>query len=256
MNRTNEGKKIVFGGDKGGTGKTTGAVSLASSLAARGYSVALLDADTKIGAAKWHQSRLQFISEIKNTPEVFSELLPSGRPQISKTLLAKLSNTILNPILCETTTGNIHRAIVSLAAHHDFVIVDTAGGFKSELTSALTVADLFVSPIKSSSFDLQTIEEVSSLVDKMLMINANLKTICYLNEVPTNGSMDNISVPRNYIQSFPHLKVADTVIKSLMSHKNSVSFGLSVMEWDDAKSKGQMSLLTDEFLKIIGVGGK
>lgn len=253
MNKFSEGKKIVFGGDKGGTGKTTGAVTLASSLVSRGYSVAILDADTKVGAAKWHAERCQFLIDLKENPSLFSEKLPSGRSQLSKTLLNKLINFKFNDITCETTTGNIHRTVVSLAQDHDFVIVDTAGGIKSELTSALTVADLFVSPIKSSSFDLQTIEEVNSLIDKMLMINTNLKSICYLNEVPSNGTIDNISIPKGYINSFEHLKVANTVLRTYASHKYSVSFGVSVIEWDDSKARGQVSLLTDEILQLLGV---
>jgi chromosome partitioning protein len=246
-----EGKKIVFGGDKGGTGKSTGAVSLASSLAQRGYTVALLDADTKIGSANWVSSRLQLIDDLKNNLDVFSEKLPSGKEQLSKTIVNKLVGTTFNPITIETTTGNIHRTIVSLSQEHDFVIVDTAGGIKSELTSALTVADLFISPFKASAFDLQTVEELSELIDRMLMVNPKLKTFCYLNEVPTNVGHDNIKISKNFIGAFEHIHVANTVINSYESHRKSVSFGASVMEWTDAKAKGQISMLTEEILKIL-----
>lgn len=251
MSFSGEGYKIVFGGDKGGTGKSTGAVSLACSLAGRGYSVALLDADTKVGVAKWFEMRLGLIDDLKNNPSVFEERLPSGRMQLSTSLVKKLQKTQFNPITCEMTTGNIHRAIVGLAQQHQFVIVDTAGGIKSELTSALTVADLFVSPFKASSFDLQTVEELSQLIDQMKVKNHDLKAVCYLNEVPT-GSIDNIAVPRMYMSEFPHIEVCKTVIKSYSSHRNSVSFGSSVMEWDDSKAKAQFSFLTDEFLTILG----
>lgn len=252
MKYAGEGLKIVFGGDKGGTGKTTGAVSVACALAARGYKVALLDSDTKVGAAKWIDMRLDLIQNLRNNPEVYEEKLPSGRALLSKSLLKKLQGITFNPITCEQTTGHIHRAIVSLAKEHDFVIVDTAGGIKNELTSALAVADLFVSPLKASSFDLQTVEELSVLIDQMKVKNNDLKAVCYLNEVPT-GSMDDIAVPKSFMQQFEHIEVCKTVIKSYRSHRASVSFGASVMEWDDAQAKGQVSLLTDEFLKILGV---
>lgn len=252
MLNLSEGFKIVFGGDKGGTGKTTGAVSLASSLASRGYSVALLDSDTKLGAAKWHRERLDLIDNIKNNPSAYTDLLPSGRQQLSSSMIRKLEKTIFNPITCESTTGHIHRTIISLAAEHDFVIVDTAGGIKNELTSALAVANLMISPFKASSFDLQTVEELAILIERMSLQNQNLKAFCYLNEVP-NGNMDNITVAKAFLKNFPYLNVFNTLLKGYASHRTATSFGASVMEWDDAKAKAQVSLLTDEILKELGV---
>ena len=44
---------ILFGGEKGGTGKTTLAVNLAAMRARAGYDVLLVDADRQESAAAW-----------------------------------------------------------------------------------------------------------------------------------------------------------------------------------------------------------
>ena len=111
---------IAFANPKGGAGKTTSALLLASELAGRGASVAIIDADPEKWISQWGA-------------------LP-GRP-------ANVS------IVSDVTEDSIVDQIEVAAAETQFVVIDLEGTASLMVANAIGMADLVIIPTQGSSMD-------------------------------------------------------------------------------------------------------
>ncbi|MEI7713091.1 MAG: ParA family protein [Rhodospirillales bacterium] len=111
---------IVFASPKGGAGKSTAAVLLASELAERGAGVTFIDADPNKPVSRW-----------------------GSRPGKPATL------TILTDITEDTIIDTIERAATESA----FVVVDLEGTASMMVGYALSRADLAIIPTQGSQLD-------------------------------------------------------------------------------------------------------
>jgi chromosome partitioning protein len=124
---------IVFGNSKGGAGKTTSAVLLASELAERGAGVTLIDGDPNRPITQW-----------ANTPE---------KP-------AKLT------VMSDVTEDTVIRAIEDAARKTPFVIVDLEGTASMTVGYAMSRADLVIIPTQGSQLDAAQAAKTIRLVKK------------------------------------------------------------------------------------------
>jgi chromosome partitioning protein len=111
---------IVFASPKGGAGKSTSAVVLASELALRGAEVVIIDADPNRPVSRWAGR--------------------SGRP-------ATLT------VLSEVTEASIIDEIEAAAVRVPFVIVDLEGTASMTVAYAISRADLVIVPTQGSQLD-------------------------------------------------------------------------------------------------------
>lgn len=111
---------IVFASPKGGVGKSTSAVLLASTLAERGGDVTVIDADPNKPVSRWAK-------------------LP-GKPE---------SLTVLSDVTEDTVVDTIEDA----AQKSTFVIVDLEGTASMMVSFAMSRADLVVIPTQGSQLD-------------------------------------------------------------------------------------------------------
>lgn len=119
---------IVFASPKGGAGKTTAAVILATELAAMGADVTVLDADPNKHAVRW-------------------AALP-GKPDRVK-------------VIGDATERNIVGIIEDEASRTPFVLVDLEGTASRIVTYAMSRADLVIIPTQGSALD--AVEAVAAL---------------------------------------------------------------------------------------------
>ncbi|WP_226783253.1 ParA family protein [Oceaniglobus trochenteri] len=111
---------IAFANPKGGAGKTTSALLLASELASRGASVTIIDADPEKWISQWGA-------------------LP-GRP----------TNIT---IVSEVTEESIVDQIETAAAEAQFVVIDLEGTASLMVANAIGMSDLVIIPTQGSSMD-------------------------------------------------------------------------------------------------------
>jgi len=111
---------IVFASPKGGAGKSTSAVVLATELAQRGAAVTVIDADPNHPVSQW-----------------------AKRPGCPQTL------TVIGAISEETIIDTIEEASAKTA----FVVVDLEGTASMMVAYAISRADLVVIPVQGSQLD-------------------------------------------------------------------------------------------------------
>ncbi|MFU1607880.1 AAA family ATPase [Sulfitobacter pontiacus] len=111
---------IAFANPKGGAGKTTSALLLASELAGNGASVAIVDADPEKWISQWGA-------------------LP-GRPA---------SVTIISDVTEDSIVDQIEQA----AAEAQFVVIDLEGTASLMVANAIGMSDFVIIPTQGSSMD-------------------------------------------------------------------------------------------------------
>lgn len=129
---------VVFGNEKGGTGKSTTAVHVAVALAAQGRRVATIDLDTRQKTvARYLENR---------TATARRENIELVTPRFE----------VFDP----AKDANIERRLEALAEDAEFIIVDTPGRDDPYAMKAVARADTLVTPINDSFIDLDLIGQV------------------------------------------------------------------------------------------------
>jgi chromosome partitioning protein len=125
---------IVFASSKGGAGKSTSAVILATQLAFKGATVKLIDADPNQPVFKWFE-----------------------RGQCPQNLSVDAKNISEDTILDK---------IESAAEHATFVVVDLEGTASMTVAYAISAADLVIIPTQGSQLDAAEASKTIKLVQR------------------------------------------------------------------------------------------
>ena len=168
---------------KGGTAKTTTAVSLAAALAGKGRRTLLIDLDSQASASlSLGVSRADLSSRA-------AVAILDGRPltdAIRQTAVPKLDLVAGSPELADadlrlaTVTGRERRlaaAVAPIRDAYDFIILDCPPSLSLLPVNALTAADAYLVPTPPEYLAL---EGLVGLMDAVQRIQAGLGESCYL----------------------------------------------------------------------------
>ena len=205
---------VLFGGEKGGTGKTTLATNLAVYLVRHGAEVLVLDTDKQGSASGWAAARSQ-------TPE-----------------LAKVQSV--------SKFGDVVDSARDLADKYQHIIIDAGGRDSRELRSAMLAADVMYVPIKASQFDLWTMERMNELVGQSQGFNRKLKAFAILSMAPTNPRIGEAEEAKGMLGDFEHLGLASTIIRERKVYRDAVTQGRGVLECENEKAVDEIESLGKE----------
>lgn len=121
---------IVAANPKGGSGKSTSCIVLGTTLASRGGSVRIIDADPQMTLWRWSQGSSQY------------------------------KDVVVTPNAGEDLTDLIDR----LATQYQFVIIDVQGTANQEMAAAMSRADLVLIPMQAKTADAEVATRAIALL--------------------------------------------------------------------------------------------
>jgi len=125
---------ISFANAKGGAGKTTAALLLATELAHQGYRVAIIDCDPQHWITQW----------------------------------AEISGPIRNiQVISEVSVASLQCHLREMAAQTDFFIIDLAGAKDALVTTAIALSDHVLIPVQGSAMDAKGAAQILDLLTLM-----------------------------------------------------------------------------------------
>src|SRR5512143_1309207 len=205
---------VLFGGEKGGTGKSTLATNLAAWLSRQGRDVLLVDTDRQRTAANWVDRR---------------NLLPDA-PTIH----------------CAERHGNVFHALRDLASRYEEVIVDAGGRDSEELRTGLVAAHVVYVPIKASQPDLETSVHMNELIHLARGMNSTLVARIIICMAPTNPSIRETAEAQAVLTELSALTPSAVTICERKVYRDAIAEGRGVCELDNEKAKAEVQALINE----------
>lgn len=142
---------------KGGVGKTTISINLASSLARSGARVLVIDADPQGSALDWLAARPE------NEDAPFSVM---GLPK---------------PI--------IHKEVMKIRDDYDHIIIDGPPRVSDIVRSAIMASDVVLIPVQPSPFDIWAASEIVDLVRESAIYNEDRKSFFVISRKIANTAI-------------------------------------------------------------------
>jgi chromosome partitioning protein len=164
---------VVFGNEKGGSGKSTTALHVLIAMCYENKKVGVLDLDIR---------QKTLFTFLKNREKYcFDNNMKLSKPEIYKVRPSEKDSKLESNLEEEK---NFATALNSLERKCDFIIIDCPGGFSNYVKMAHTVADTLVTPMNDSfiDFDLLATEDgkngkvfVPSIYSEMVWTSKKLR---------------------------------------------------------------------------------
>lgn len=205
---------LLFGGEKGGTGKSTLATNLAVWLAQQGRDTIVVDTDRQMTASHWVDRRN----------------LAGDLPKVH----------------CAEKHGNVFHSVRDLAGRYDEVIVDAGGRDSEELRTALVAAHVLYVPLRASQPDLETSVHMNELVSLARGMNPGLEARLIISMAPTHPSIQEAAQAQELLRELPAFKLSGVMIRERKIYRDVISEGLGVTESENAKAIAEIRELARE----------
>lgn len=198
---------ILIGGIKGGGGKTTLSVNLASYLSSIGKETLLVDADDQ------------------QTSTDYTILRNANHPDLpSYTQVQLYEESVLTQV-------------TNLKKNFEFVIIDTGGRDTTSQRAALGVCDIAIIPFVPRVFDIWTTNRIVKLVDEIRPFNQKMSLYACLNKADPSGSQnkeaEEMLIETGSFKFIPHVLVNRKI------YGTAAASGLSVLEVEPRDRKAE-----------------
>ena len=250
------GKIISVANQKGGVGKTTTTVNLATILAKRGKKVLLIDADPQGNAT----SGLGLDKDL--TPSTYDILVNDTEfdDVMQKTMIKNLKVCPANMDLAGAEVElvsmmsreqRLKEKVDIIKDKFDYILIDCPPSLGLVTLNAFTASDSVLIPVQCEYFALEglgqllnTINLVKKHLNKEIRIEGALLTMY---DIRTNLSNQVVKEVKKYFEN----KVYKTVIPRNVRLSEAPSYGMPITEYDP-RSKGAKSYMkfAKEFLKM------
>jgi chromosome partitioning protein len=250
---------IAIANQKGGVGKTTTSVNLASCVAAVGRRVLLIDADPQGNATSGlgvDKNRIDV-----STYDVFineREMADAVRPTMIDTLWLAPANIELAGAEVELVTMMareqvLKNALRSVRDGYDYIFIDCPPSLGLLTLNALNAADTLLVPIQCEFYAL---EGLSQLMNTVRLVRKNLNPALDVEGVVLTmfDSRTNLSVQVvEEVKKFFRNKVYETIIPRSVRLSEAPSFGLPIIRYAPRSSgAAAYTALAEELLAKEG----
>lgn len=209
---------IAILNQKGGVGKTTLSVHVASTLALAGNKVLLIDADVQRSALDWSASR--------EMDSIFSVV------GISK--------------------NTIHKEVQLLKQNYDYIVIDGPPRVYDVARSAIAASDIVLIPVQPSPYDVWSAKEVVDLINEVkepLQTYKKIKTAFVINRKISNSVIGRDVVEA--LEQYKDIPVLKSYITQRVAYAETAARGTSAIEEDpDSNAGKEIKKLTEEIIKF------
>lgn len=213
---------VLSGGEKGGTGKSTIATTLAAMAQSRGRDVLLVDADVQGTSTIWAEERAARGHEPK-VPCV---------PKVGRSFLSDVRD---------------------LATRYEVLVVDAGGRDSKELRAALVACDVFLTPVQPSHADAWTLERLEEMLSEVQHIKGDFRASVVLSRAMTNPMIPETQETIELVQEYELLDWSGVALYERMAYRRALGLGLAPGEMGadtDAKAKNE----TEELYRYVFEG--
>jgi len=158
-------KIIAVANQKGGIGKTTTAMALATGLAKRGEKTLLIDLDPQANATDTYKAEIDGVGTaydllVNGDADCIQHVemgdIVAGDPNL------KDASKLLDGV---SAAYRLRKGLVSIAPNYDYIILDTPPALSVLLTNALTAADTLVIPLTSDRYGLHGLVQLNDTIN-------------------------------------------------------------------------------------------
>ena len=202
---------------KGGVGKTTISIHIASTLSMGGKKVLLIDADEQRSSLDWSAAR--------EKEPLFSVV---GMP-----------------------SGTLHKQVKLLEKDYDFIIIDGPPRISTIARSCIAASDVIAIPVQPSPYDVWAAKEVVDLIKEVRGALTNYKTIAAAFII--NRKIPNTVIGREVEEALEQYELP--VIRSQLCQRvvyaETAGRGTSAIEEDPESVAGkEMKSVVEELIKF------
>lgn len=232
LNRKDKAHIIVFGNEKGGSGKSTSAMHTAIALLREGYRVATIDLDARQGTlTRYMRNRFETVSR------THMELPAPAHMAIERSEAQTVGG------MQEEERAFVQMALAELSPTYDFVVMDTPGTDSYLSRLAHSYADTLVTPMNDSFIDLDLLAHIDQDGDKLVQPSVYTQMVWEQQKakIERDGHMFDWVVIRNRLS---HLNANNKQRIGLLLEKIGMLYGFRV-----APGFGERVIFRELFLK-------
>lgn len=204
-------KIISFLNGKGGVGKTTTAINVATAISRKGFNVAVVDTDPQGSISNWYQEgRCSFdLAEAGSEKEVYK----------------------------------VRKALKS----YDYIIIDGAAAISAISAAAVMVSDLVLIPVTPSPLDFAACGAILAVIEARQDLSPVTARFLITKKVQQARML---SVLKDSIAD-TEVPALRTGTSQRQVYIRVMLDGSTVFDADDSAAKGEIDVLTNEILELV-----
>jgi chromosome partitioning protein len=208
---------VLFGGEKGGAGKTTLATNVAAFRTSRQPETLLVDTDRQSTSSFWCSVR----EEKGISPRVGS---------------------------IQKYERSVRTEVRALSEKYEDIIIDAGGRDSPELRGSLLICDKAIFPLRPSQFDLWTLGRLNVLVETAKEINESLDAYIVVNMASPNPNVKEADEMIELVKEFSQLNILKTIVYERIVYRRAALGGMGVTEYkpEDSKAVAEVVNLYEE----------